>query len=584
MKKKIFNYFFIFIFVSFSFLKSIHASNEYVVFLDAVNIRTGPGTNYERLELGQVGSTYNLKSPELIKDANMNGSCDNGWYNIDVNGNNAYVCSTYVRAYIDAEEEKTEPTNACEIDLKNAGFPASYWGSLCSLKSKFPNWQFKAIETKLDFATAVDKFTSCGDSLLYNPKSSWRDNSCSYNEGGYVTANQSAVAYYLDPRNFLTETYIFQFENNRYNPALENSYASVARSIISGADFYKYHQGIGNDLASLLASAGKETNINPVHLASRMYQELGTGTRLQNLYKGIFNGDIQGTIYDFRGYYNFYNIGVTGYCVTKGKGATYCGLTTAQNQGWNNVYAGVKGGGTFLNSDYVGAGQYTSYLERFNVVPTTATSIYLHYYMANMQAPSSEAQIAYNAYKKNDILNSAFEFDIPVYNNMNTTIENNNSGAVDSGGYTNPSSSSAASILTSAGLRASGNNVLGVKPNTSADTVKNTIEAISGAGTVVITNASGNAITRDLIGTGSKITITTSNATSTFTVIIKGDTSGDGVINALDLLQVQKSILGTYTLKDIYKLAGDPSGDGVVNALDLLQVQKSILGTYTIVQ
>ena len=69
-----------------------------------------------------------------------------------------------------------------------------------------------------------------------------------------------------------------------------------------------------------------------------MYQELGTGTRLQNLYKGTFAGEISYApinpatgdhYYDFRGYYNFYNIGVTGVCVNGGGGATYCGLNKA---------------------------------------------------------------------------------------------------------------------------------------------------------------------------------------------------------------------------------------------------------------
>ena len=50
------------------------------------------------------------------------------------------------------------------------------------------------------------------------------------------------------------------------------------------------------------------------------------------------------------------------------------------------------------------------------------------------------------------------------------------------------------------------------------------------------------------------------------------------------LLQVQKNILGTYNLSGAYNLAGDTSGDGVINALDLAQVQKNILGTYNIVQ
>ncbi len=50
------------------------------------------------------------------------------------------------------------------------------------------------------------------------------------------------------------------------------------------------------------------------------------------------------------------------------------------------------------------------------------------------------------------------------------------------------------------------------------------------------------------------------------------------------MLQVQKSILGSYDLTEEQKKAGDASGDGKINALDLLQIQKSILGSYEIKQ
>ena len=563
----------------FSFSLPVYAASKYVVLLDAVNIRSGPSTSYGRIELGKVGSSYNLKNSDLVKDEKNDGTCDAGWYEIDYNGKSAYVCSDYARVYEEGEEEKTEATTACELELKNEGFPASYWSGLCSLKSKHPNWTFKAIKTNLDWATAVDKFTSCGNSLVYNPQSNWKDTSCTYNEGGFVTVNQSGVAHYLDPRNFFTESYIFQFEYNRYNSALENDYDKVAKSIIESTDFYKYHQNQGTDLAKLITEGGKKTNISPTHLASRMYQELGTGTRLQNLYKGTFNGPIQGTTYDFRGYYNFYNIGVTGTCVTVGLGATYCGLTTAKANDWNSVSAAVTGGGTFLENNFVGAGQYTSYLERFNVVPVKSTSMYLHYYMANLAAPSSEASIAYN------LLDRAFEFYIPVYTNMNTNIVNSSSGAVDNEDDTKTSTSlSVSSIITLAGFRSSGATLLGVTPNMTGSAVKSALESISGSNTVTVTDSSNKTITNNKVGTGSKVTIKTDNKADVFTIVIKGDTSGDGVINALDLLQVQKSILGTYNLKDVYKTAGDASNDGTINALDLLQIQKNILGTYEIKQ
>ena len=195
------------------------------------------------------------------------------------------------------------------------------------------------------------------------------------------------------------------------------------------------------------------------------------------------------------------------------------------------------------------------------------------------------ASTAYSAYKELGLLDSAFVFYIPVYNNMNASIDNSpNGGTGDNGSSSSPSSSAIGTIVSSAGYKMSGNEINGISPNTNISTVKANLEAIAGSGNVTIKNAKGSTVTSGTISTGYQITIINSSETRTLTVVVYGDTSGDGVINALDLLQVQKSILGTYTLNDAYKEAGDPSKDGKINALDLLQVQKSILGTYTISQ
>ncbi len=593
MRKSLVLVFGFFVFVFFCLSLDVYASGEYVIFMDTNNIRSGPSTDYTRLGLENIGSIYYLKSSSIVRDEKQNGSCDSGWYQIDYNGQTGYVCSEYVSAVLNPEEETTEPTTACEAQMKEAGFPASYWDGLCSLKEAHPNWNFNAVQTGLDFATAVDRFTSCGDSLLQTDNPDWIDTSCSYTEGSFVSVNQQAVAYYLDPRNFLTERYIFQFEDNRYNPALESYYADIARVIVDGAQFYKYHKNLGYDISYDIAEGGKTYNVSPTHLASRMYQELGTSTRLKNLYQGTFYGEISYApinpatgdhYYDFRGYYNFYNIGVTGSCVNGGGGATYCGLNKAISLGWNSVNKAIVGGSQFLYSDYISLGQYTSYLERFNVVPKDSSKLYIHYYMANMQGPSSEASTAYNAYKDLGLLDLAFNFYIPVYNNMNASIDNNPSGGVDNGSSSSPSDSPINTIVTSAGYKVSGNQIRGINPNTDVGTIKANLEAIAGSGNVTIKNANGTTVSSGNIGTGYQVTISNSSETKALTVVIYGDTSGDGIINALDLLQVQKNILGTYDLNGVYSEAGNPSRDNQINALDLLQVQKSILGTYTISQ
>lgn len=100
------------------------------------------------------------------------------------------------------------------------------------------------------------------------------------------------------------------------------------------------------------------------------------------------------------------------------------------NRPWTSPKKAIIGGATFIGASYINAGQYTSYLKKFNVA---TSNMYTHQYMANVRAPYSEALKSYNAYKESGIINSVLVFSIPVYNNMNDSYplpgsEFNNTG------------------------------------------------------------------------------------------------------------------------------------------------------------
>lgn len=560
----------------FAGILSCNAASKYVVLLDGVNIRTGPSTTYGVKVVGSVGSTYYLKNESIVADNGNNGACEAGWYEINYNGESAYVCSNYVR--VSTDESSSSPTTACEATMQAAGFPSGYWSGLCSLQAKHPNWTFKALNTNLEWTTAVDKESACGRSKISTSNSSFIDSSCYANEGSFRAASKQAVAFYMDPRNFLTENYIFQFEYLRYEEALANNYTSAINKMLAGTAFYKYHVNNNVDFASLTTNAGKELNVNPISLASRMYQELGAGTSLYNLYSGLYTG--RDNIY--YGYYNFYNIGVGSSCVND---ITGCGLGMAKSKGWNTPYNAIKGGASLLANNYLANGQFTTYLQKFNVAPVNQNTLYINQYMTNIMAPSSESSTTYKTYSNMGLLDSAFAFYIPVYTNMNATINNSNSGATNEQ-PSNPSLSNTSinSIITTSGYKATGTNISGIIPGSDVNSLKANLESIAGTGNVTINNSNGATVNSGLVGTGFKVTIKNSTETKSYDVVIKGDTSGDGKIDALDLLQIRKSILGTYKVSGAYKEALDVSGDGIVDALDLLQVQRSVLGTYEIKQ
>lgn len=88
------------------------------------------------------------------------------------------------------------------------------------------------------------------------------------------------------------------------------------------------------------------------------------------------------------------------------------------------------------------------------------------------------------------------------------------------------------------------------------------------------------------MGTGSKVFVYDAGGkvVDTYQVVIYGDTNGDGIVNALDLLRTQKDILGVKKLSGLEKTAADSSRNGKVDSLDLLKIKKQIIGAKEINQ
>lgn len=125
---------------------------------------------------------------------------------------------------------------------------------------------------------------------------------------------------------------------------------------------------------------------------------------------------------------------------------------------------------------------------------------------------------------------------------MNATIVNSGNGAVDDGDDTpTPSTIPISTIVTSSGYKYTTKYISGIALGTDASTLKESLESVGGKATVKITDSKGNDKAGKVVATGDKVIINNQSETETLEIVIKGDTSGDGVINALDLLQVQKT-------------------------------------------
>lgn len=288
-------------------------------------------------------------------------------------------------------------------------FPSSYQGALRKLKAAHPNWTFVPMNTGLDFNTVVKNEVGLKSLIWKNDSNTSKGWVGAKYSGSWYYATEAGVSHYLNPCNFLTEAYIFQFEQLTFNPSY---HSEAAVQTFLGNTFMK--GAIPGDksnrtYAKAFFDIGKSRKISPIHLASRVYQEQGKGT--SPLISGTYSG--------YEGYYNYFNVGASGASDTE---VIKNGLAYAKSKGWNSRYKSLEGGAATIGNNYILKGQDTLYLQKFNV-DGSCNALYTHQYMQNIQAPANESQSTRSMYSSAGSLNSAFVFKIPVYNNLPSGAE-----------------------------------------------------------------------------------------------------------------------------------------------------------------
>lgn len=323
------------------------------------------------------------------------------------------------------ERNRTSDLNS----LENSSYPGVL-ALINELKKSHPNWTFTVLYTGLDWSNVIYKETSAlhGRSLVQNSSAGWTCPTCGstpYDNGTWYCASPTTVSYYMDIRNWLSESYIFAFETLSYDSSTQT--IDGVKKILSGTfmdrDSINYYDTEGNmqtinkSYAQIIMEAAAEAKVSPYHLASRVKQEQGSGGSSLISGKYTYTDGNGNTITDLRGYYNYFNIGASG-----GKSATIIrnGLNKAKSKGWTTPELAIKGGATFLAAEYIGNYQDCLYLEKYQV--DSAGGLYSHQYMQNVSAPFSEGYTTYKAYRDMGMLDYSFNFIIPVYENMPTTV------------------------------------------------------------------------------------------------------------------------------------------------------------------
>lgn len=341
-----------------------------------------------------------------------------------------------------AASSKSQPLSTTEEI--HAAFPETYWAGLDALKEQYPEWKFVAFYTGLQweelFSENAEAYPSrnlaygYSGGQLYFPTSwystdisgayNWAANDWTkYDNGSWLQASKEAIAYCMDPRNFLDDVQIFQFLDTA--SALDPAVAERAINTILKSDHYK-QSGEAADLYDVideegnkryltfpqaLAQIGAELGLNQITLASRLYQENSSGT------SPLVSGTREFSTSDGKvtsGYYNYFNIGASG---NSNSAIIENGLQTAYKNGWDNRYKSLKGGAEEIMKSFVNRGQTTTYSQKFSV-DSSSSRLYWGQYMQNITAPQTESQNVQKAFAAADALHADLTFVIPVFGNM----------------------------------------------------------------------------------------------------------------------------------------------------------------------
>lgn len=542
---------------------------------DVLNVRSGAGTGYSKTGTVSYGDSLTI----LSETTDSSGA---KWYRISCGNVTGYVSAAYVQLTSSGSQGSSDAD--FESYMTKQGFPESYKPYLRTLHEQHPKWIFTAQKLGVDWNTALKEECVVGRNLVHSSAlASWKSmekGAYDFNggywyglDGSWVAASKEIIMYYMDPRNFLNDTYIFMFENQSYNSSYQTESGVktiLADTFMSGSytcpdtkKKYTYSQ--------TFMDAAKKSGVSPYHLASRCRNEQGVNGAPQSL----------GTVKGYENYFNFFDIQAyaTSTMTAAEMGCKYAKTTNPTYLlPWTNQYKSIVGGSIFLGTGYITKGQDTLYLQKFDMVDG-GNGLYYHQYMTCVFGQANEAISLKNAYSQ-DILNSAMEFKIPVYNNMPDKLCPKPTSSGDNNNYLKSLSVSGTSISPkfdkfTASYTAKVNaevssvtvnaNPLGKSAKVSG---KGKVSLKTGENTIKVTCTAASGVKRTYT-----IKITRKAASQT---LQQGDVNGDKYLTVVDALLMLRYNAGKTQLDPAQLKRADMNGDGKVDVIDALTLLKKI--------
>ncbi|MBQ9846761.1 MAG: SH3 domain-containing protein [Clostridia bacterium] len=605
-----------------------------------LNVRSEASTDSSTL-----GKLYNNETVTVVDTVESGGI---KWYKIQYAGTNGYVSSEYITLISsDTSFEQYLTLQGFPESYKDGlrALHAEYPEWVFVAQHITPDWNTVIKnESKVGY-NLVPASSPAEQKSFEKDAFNWDKNTWYGLDGQWVAASEQIVCWAMDPRNFLDKKYIFQFEKLNY--VSDHTLAGI-NNIIKGtfmADGYPDDEF--DSFAEAIMAAATEANVSAYHLASRLKQEQGSkGNPLAHGtvsgYKGYYNYfNIKAYDTDSAGMY----VNGAAYAKKKGWNTPYKALVGGANfiasgyiskeqdtlylqkfdvtDGGNGYYTHQYMTNVFAPSNEA-ARMMTSYTDE---VMNSALVFYIPVYR-NM--PETACTKPTRNLNNNNLLDSlsvsgytitptfyryTYDYSLVIQSNTVTSVtinaktSNTTAATVSGTGKFNlKSGENTATLVVTApsGVKRTytisitlktsaqlptittdysfGEKISGITPLTSVSDFKKNITIKNGSFKIV--NSSAKEITSGNIGTGHllKVYNETGIETGSHEIVIYGDNNGDGDISILDLLRIQKHLLGTQVLKGPQLESCDATRDGSVDIFDLLREQKYLLGTGEIKQ
>lgn len=240
-----------------------------------LNVRSDAGTAY-----GSIGKL--ARGAAVTVTGEKTGSDGKLWYQIRFAGSGGstvtgYVLGSYLSLSTSASTStpgatstpgSTSTSNRTNRSFESqlSDFPESYKAALRQLHAQYPNWNFEAQKTGLDWNTVIENESLLGRNLVHtNSISSFKSTADGaynwdtstwngFDGSSWVAASDDVIRYYMDPRNFLDGTYIFQFLAQEYDASVQTR--EGLQSMLNGT----FMQGAIVSSGSASGSTGVDTS------------------------------------------------------------------------------------------------------------------------------------------------------------------------------------------------------------------------------------------------------------------------------------------------------------------------------------